>query len=269
MGSIIEYDYFVTELEKTVYKNAKSDLLNKVAEHPDRYVGIFRPTSPELKLIQNVTQSHEISFGDFIEDIITEYLGHYYKNLPKRAFFRGEDILFDQLFEYDNKIFMLEQKMRDDHDSTKKRGQFENFIKKIEYLKETYPNKKINAGMWFVDNSLRKNRRYYEKMISQTHINNVELFLFYGAEFTDYLDKVKIWNEMEEYLLTWKASDENIIELNFEKDWEETKKELLENVSKKNWEKIIKNDKVVNEILPILFPTNKYKEILSELQIKF
>ena len=97
MGSIIEYDYFVTELEKTVYKNAKSDLLNKVAEHSDRYVGIFRPTSPELKLIQNVTQSHEISFGDFIEDIITEYLGHYYKNLPKRAFFRGEDILFDQL----------------------------------------------------------------------------------------------------------------------------------------------------------------------------
>ena len=82
------------------------------------------------------------------------------------------------------------------------------------------------------------------------------------------VDKVKIWDEMEEYLLTWKASDENIIELNFEKDWEETKKELLENVPKKNWKKIIKNDKVVNEILPILFPTNKYKEILDELKIK-
>ena len=26
--------------------------------------------------------------------------------------------------------------------STKKRGQFENFIKKVEYLKETYPSKK-------------------------------------------------------------------------------------------------------------------------------
>ena len=106
-------------------------------------------------------------------------------------------------------------------------------------------------------------------MISQTHINNVELFLFYGSEFTDYLDKVKIWNEMEEYLLTWKASDENIIELNFEKNWEETKKELIEFVPKKNWKKIIKNEKVVREILPILFPTNKYKEILNELEIKF
>ena len=74
---------------------------------------------------------------------------------------------------------------------------------------------------------------------------------------------------MEEYLLTWKASDENIIELYFEKDWAEAKKELLENVPKKNWKKIIKNDKVVNEILPILFLTDKYKEILSKLEIKF
>ena len=82
MTNIIEYEEFVNELKQTVYKNAKSDLLNKVADNPDRYIGIFRPTSPELKLIQNITQSHEISFGDFIEDIMTLYLGHYYKNLP-------------------------------------------------------------------------------------------------------------------------------------------------------------------------------------------
>ena len=124
-----------------------ADLINKVASNPDRYIGIFRPTTPELKLIQNITQSHEISFGDFVEDIITVYLGKYYKNLPKRATYKGETILFDQLFEYNNKIFMIEQKMRDDHDSTKKRGQFENFIKKVEYLKETYPNKEIEAGI--------------------------------------------------------------------------------------------------------------------------
>ena len=127
MVNILEYDEFVDELKRTVYKNEKADLINKVASNPDRYIGIFRPTTPKLKLIQNITQSHEISFGDFVEDIITVYLGKYYKNLPKRATYKGEAILFDQLFEYNNKIFMIEQKMRDDHDSTKKRGQFENF----------------------------------------------------------------------------------------------------------------------------------------------
>lgn len=267
MPSIIEYDYFVKELKRTVYKNAKADLINKVAANPDRYVGIFRPTSPELKLIQNITQSHEISFGDFIEDIITQYLGKYYTNLPKKATYNNEDILFDQLFEYDNKIFMIEQKMRDDHDSTKKRGQFENFLKKIIYLKDKYKNNEINAGMWFVDNSLTKNRRYYEKKIAETKMDGVNIFLFYGAEFTDYLDKIKIWDEMEEYLLLWKNSNDNKIELNFEEDWEETKKELLEFVPAKNWKKIIKNEKVMTEIIPILFPNGKYKEIIAELDM--
>lgn len=267
MVNIIEYNKFVEELKKTVYKNAKADLINKVASNPDRYIGIFRPTTPELKLIQNITQSHEISFGDFVEDIITEYLGKYYKNFEKRATYNGEVILFDQLFEYNNKIFMIEQKMRDDHDSTKKRGQFENFIKKVEYLKETYPTKNIEAGMWFVDQTLVKNKRYYFSQMQQYHDDRVKLHLFYGAEFPTYLDKVAVWDEMTEYLFKWKMSEENKIELNFEEDWEETKKELKENVSKNSWKKIINNKQVVDEILPILFPTKKYLEILKELNL--
>ena len=56
MVNILDYNEFVDELKKTVYKNAKADLINKVASNPDRYIGIFRPTTPELKLIQNITQ---------------------------------------------------------------------------------------------------------------------------------------------------------------------------------------------------------------------
>lgn len=267
MVNILDYNEFVEELKKTVYKNAKVYLINRLADSPDRYIGVFRPTTPELKLIQNITQSHEISFGDFVEDIITEYLGKYYKNLEKKAVYNGETILFDQLFEYDNKIFMIEQKMRDDHDSTKKRGQFENFIKKVEFLKETYPDKKIEAGMWFVDQTLVKNKRYYYNQMQNYHDDRVKLHLFYGNQFLAYLDKVAIWDEMTDYLFKWKMSEENKIELDFEDDWEETKKELKEKIPKKTWKKIINNKQVVEEILPILFPTGKYKEILAELNI--
>lgn len=268
MSNFIEYNDFVSQLEKTVYKNAKADLLNKVANNPDRYVGVFRPTSPEIKLIQNITQSHEISFGDFVEDIITQYLGMFYKNTEKRHFYKGETILFDQLFEYDNKIFMLEQKMRDDHDSTKKRGQFENFMKKVKYLHESYPNKYIVAGMWFVDPSLTKNKNYYVQMMEDNKANNHELHLFYGDEFMNFLDKISIWDEMLDYLIRWKQSDDNKIILNFEEDWEATKKEIKEHVSRSNWIKLINNQDVKREIFPILFPTNKYKEILRELGIE-
>lgn len=267
MNNYIDYNEFVKLLEKTVYKNAKSDLLNKVANNPDRYVGLFRPTSPEVKLIQNITQSHEISFGDFIEDIITDYLGLFYHNLEKRRVYNNEVILFDQLFEYGDNIFMLEQKMRDDHDSTKKRGQFENFIKKVNYLHETYPNKKIIAGMWFVDPSLSKNKNYYLQMISENLLDNQELHLFYGDEFMKFLDKVSVWDEILNYLVRWKQSDDNKIELNFEEDWINTKQELLQYVPETNWVKLINNKDVINEIFPILFPTGKYKEIISELNI--
>lgn len=267
MNSIINYNEFVDELKLTVYKNAKSDLINKVASNPDRYIGIFRPTSPKIKLIQNITQSHEISFGDFIENIITKYLSKYYTNLPKKAIYKNEVILFDQLFENNNTIFMIEQKMRDDHDSTKKRGQLDNFFKKVSYLKEKYPNKKIEAGMWFVDKTLVKNKKYYQEKINENQNKGAKLNLFYGEEFTKYIEKEEIWNELIEHLNKWKISDDNKIELNFENDWNTTKKDLLDNVSKRSWKKIINNENIVKEILPILFPTNKYKEILKELKI--
>lgn len=231
---LIEYDVFEDELEKIIYRDAKSDLINKLAKSPDRYVGLFRTTSPKLKLMQNITQSHEISFGDFVENIITMYLGVFYENLPKRAKYNKEDIMFDQLFLFENKVYMIEQKIRDDHDSTKKRGQFSNFISKINYLKENYPDKKIVALMWFVDDSLKKNRRYYLNMISSYKSNdNISLNIFYGNELFNYLDKIIIWDEMVKYLQQWKELETNNIELNFEDDWKETKKEIIQNVSKK------------------------------------
>ena len=157
---------------------------------------------------------------------------------------------------------MIEQKIRDDHDSTKKRGQFVNFVKKIKYLQQEYPTNKISASMWFVDNSLMKNKRYYLNMMETEKAKlQVELNLFYGDELFIYLDQMSIWDEMITYLFEWKQKVDNDIDLNFEKDWEETKKEIYEFVSKGNWEKLLNNNKVVDQIFPILFPTERFKEI--------
>ncbi len=259
---ILDYNVFNDEIENIIYKNTKSSLLNKIARNAERYVGLFRTTSPRMKLIQNITQSNEISFGDFIESIITMYLGLFYENLPKRATYNNETIMFDQLFLYNDKIFMIEQKIRDDHDSTKKRGQYLNFISKINYLKENYPDKEISAIMWFVDNTLNKNRNYYLEMMNNDKDKlKTELNLFYGDELFYYLDQVSIWDELTAYLFQWKQAADNDVILNFENDWEQTKKEIYENITKSTWNKLLSNNDVVSQILPILFPTGKYKEI--------
>ena len=129
---ILEYNTFINKLNETLFEGSSADLLNKIVSSPDRYVGIFRPTKPKTKLIQNITQSHEIKFGDALENIFEDYfraLG--FEMLPKRLYARetkdNKDYDIDQLFKKENIIYLIEQKVRDDHDSTKKVGQFSNF----------------------------------------------------------------------------------------------------------------------------------------------
>ena len=61
------------KLNKKLFEGSSADLLDKIAKNPDRYIGIFRPTKPRTKIIQNITQSHEIKFGDALENIFEEY----------------------------------------------------------------------------------------------------------------------------------------------------------------------------------------------------
>lgn len=64
---ILEYNYFADKLNNRLFEGSSADLLDKIVKNPDRYIGLFRPTKPKTKLIQNITQSHEIKFGDALE----------------------------------------------------------------------------------------------------------------------------------------------------------------------------------------------------------
>lgn len=55
------------------FEKSKADLLEKIASLPSRYIGLFRPTKPKAKILQNLLQSHEIRFGDAFERVIEEY----------------------------------------------------------------------------------------------------------------------------------------------------------------------------------------------------
>ena len=81
---IISYEYFTEQLNNHI----KSDdafcyeLLKTVIKNPERYTGLFRLSNAKTKLIQNVTQSREIKFGNFMEEIITDYIAAMgYKNM--------------------------------------------------------------------------------------------------------------------------------------------------------------------------------------------
>ena len=143
-----------------------------------------------------------------MEEIITEYIAAMgYKNLDKNigTDSEGNHLSADQIFTDGKSIFLIEQKIRDDHDSTKKRGQFENFKKKYTLLRNKYPNYTIYASMWFIDDSLKKNKKYYSSEIENQYLyclgHKIYLNLFYGKKlFSNLFGNTSVWDEICEYL---------------------------------------------------------------------
>jgi len=127
----MEYKVFQNILNKQIFESSKRDLIEKIAKYPERYIGLFRPTKPKAKILQNLLQSNEIRFGDALEIIFDKYFEELgFKILPKKLETENEYLNLDQLFMDEKYIYFIEQKIRDDHDSTKKRGQLSNFEKK-------------------------------------------------------------------------------------------------------------------------------------------
>lgn len=210
------YEEFTKKLSSKISSDANLnyELLVNVVKNPKRYTGIFRLSNAKTKLIQNVTQSREIKFGDFMEDIVTEYIEKIgYKNLDKNIGCdeNGDSLSADQVFCTNDTVYLIEQKIRDDHDSTKKRGQYSNFRKKYYLLKQKYPQKKIDATMWFIDDGLVKNKNYYNSEALSEPQKDIKIRILYGEElFTRLFGRTDVWDEICSYLSRNKAerSDE-------------------------------------------------------------
>jgi hypothetical protein len=163
------YGEFTQILDKHLQEEQIERVLEALAESPQRFTGIFRASTPREKLIQYVIQSREIKFGDAFEEVISEILSRSgYSALPKTLEAEGEGKLAcDLLFESPDRlsILLVEQKMRDDHDSTKRNGQFQNFERKVKAVCNQYSGFKLHAIMYFVDpKQAKKQKSLYRRM---------------------------------------------------------------------------------------------------------
>ena len=259
----MKYDIFKNKLDNRIFgDDLNYEILLTVLKNPKRYVGLFRITNAKTKLIQNLTQSCEIKFGDFLEEILTSYINEMgYENLDKNIGTDEENnpLNADQIFKKDKQIYLIEQKVRDNHDSTKKRGQYANLIKKIRCLKQKFPQQKIKAVMWFSDDSLNKNRKFYKEQISNNTDDLVEISLFYGKEiFENLFNRIDIWDELISHLKQNKVERSNeILSVPDFDTSKEIKNALLK--IKNNEPKLIKNllsnKSEFTELRKELFPT--------------
>ena len=254
---LMEYNQFTQILNEKIFESSKPDLLDKISKNPNRFIGLFRPTRAKAKVMQNLLQSHEIKFGEAFEYIIEEYfqiigckiLDH---NLQGK---KGNVLSIDQCFWMNEEIYFIEQKIRDDHDSTKKRGQIRNFEDKLYSLIEKYPDNKLNGIFYFIDPDFKKNKNFYLEEIDK--IKNdygvKSLHLFYGSELFEFIGRSDIWDEIIRYLEKWKKEIPELPELNFDIEPKQSYEEI-KGLNPSIYRSLFSNQAVLKEIFPILFP---------------
>ena len=264
-GEKMEYSKFKQIFNSTIFEKSKPDLLEKVAKYPERYVGLFRPSRPKAKIIQNLLQSHEIRFGDAFETLIEEYLREAgFTILDKKFYDANQDRLeVDQIFLLDHELHFAEQKIRDDHDSTKKRGQIENFEKKLEVIIEAYSNKTIFGYVYFIDDSFNKNKIFYETEINKLSRDyGLSLKLVYGKEFFDEIGMEYTWDEILSHLEHWKKEIPELPEINFDTDPNQSFNEIKD-LPSSTYRKLLTNPNL-DDLLLVLFPEQETLQFLHE-----
>ena len=199
-----------SEFKNNIYKSSNDDerkkeviklALKALSDTPQRIIGFLRFQPIRQKLIQFLTQSLEIKTGDMLEEFFTSLFGFYYKNITKNI----ENFKCDQLFKKDEKsrttIYLIEQKIRDDHDSSKKKGQVENFENKINTLRSIYPNFLIRGYEWFIDDSFSKYPDFYKSKFSAFKLGKEDWFdggVFYGGDLINELCEENTWSSFVE-----------------------------------------------------------------------
>ena len=264
--TIMEYNKFKNILNKEIFEESKSDLLKKISSNPERYIGFFRPTKPKGKLLQNLLQSHEIRFGDAFEVIIEEYVKIYGGEILESNFTTGdgESLNVDQIFRLNGRVYFVEQKVRDDHDSTKKRGQIQNFEKKLAEILKTYDEDELTGIFYFIDPDFQKNINYYRDRIDQLARDyGVELRLFYGNQLFEFLRHGGTWNEILEYLPKWKSEIPDLPEINFDLDSLSTFEEIKD-LNPSIFRTLFSDDQIFTEIVMTLFPQKSTLKLLYD-----
>jgi Holliday junction resolvase-like predicted endonuclease len=262
----MNYEEFCKILNQHIFEGEKKELLRRIAGNPERFIGLFRPTKPGAKILQHLLQSHEIRMGDALEEIIEKILESIgFTILSKNIRNEKGDLLFlDQYFTDNIRYYFIEQKVRDDHDSSKKRGQISNFETKLEILYKLHHSNLIGI-MYFIDPDLTKNKNYYFQELERLkNFYGVELHLFYGKELFKYLKKPEIWDNIILWLKEWKESLPELPEINFDTTPESSFHEIKD-LELRHWRKILENDKLWKEgVMKAIFQDGTTLEILLE-----
>lgn len=250
--AIINYNTFKKIFNEVIFESSKADLLQKVANYPNRYIGLFRIRKTKLQILQNLFKFQEIRFGKAFELIIEEYLKNSNFNILPKKFKLNND----------NIIYYIEKKFKDNFNSKKSIRHINNFEQKLFALSKEYKGKKIVGIFYFIDPDLVKNKNYYLEELSKISKDyKIQTYLFYGESLFEFLKIPDVWKEIISHLEQWKKQVPELPEINFDIDAKNTFNEIKD-LNPSIYRKLLANDEIINDILFTLFPEKKTLKLL-------
>lgn len=261
----MDYRKFAVLLNTHLFEGDKINLLKKLAQEPSRFVGLFRSSKPKTKVIQYLLQSREIRFGDAAEEVIGGFLSDLgYSLLPSSLQGNTGRLSLDLHFEDTKCEYVVEMKVRDDHDSTKKKGQADNFEEKVLILDQTC-RKELIGIVFFLDPSMNKNANYYQGRLSELRKKTkAQLRLCYGSEFFDLIGHPEMWKQLVSWLERWQDEIPDFPEVNFDLNPKESFDEIKD-IDLSTFEKLFGNLELWERgVMKVLFPHGATLRLLCD-----
>lgn len=271
----MQYEQFVAILNRHIFHSEREKLLRKLVNQPERFLGLFRPSKPKGKLFQHLLQAREIGFGDAMEEVIAKWLEHYgYQRLGDRIKVDGETMKCDHYVLSPDQSFvvLIEQKVRDDHDSSKARGQWRNnFVPKVRALYRKHGENLI-AVTYFIDPTFRKNFNLYEREAQQLQreLGLLNIHIWYGSELFEHLPFANApdWDKMLDWLKRWQRDLPELPDVNWETNDAIAE---LQNIAQRYpllWRRFAEQESLWKEgYIDVLFPTRKgLQAVLAALE---
>lgn len=167
-------------------ESLETGIFKKFLDKPAILLSDFSLFEGIQKITHSTLVSLDIKFGYFLEDLFNAilYSKDGVKQLDRNVKIDNKKFDYDSHFEYKGVNYILEIKKRDNHDSTKWKGQLENLIEKFNLSDNT----KKRAIIYFIDSTYgvkNKNKYLQEWENYFNDINETPLDILYGEEIFD------------------------------------------------------------------------------------
>lgn len=262
-------------------------IIQKMVEKPELLTGFKKINTFALRMYASFGQANNIKFGTILENYFQSYLKDLGWELLTRDYTLTKDeineykndsdkVNIDIVAKYNNTIIFIEQKILDNHDSTKKIGQLRNFQEKASVLHREHPNNDIYGFEWFIDDSQHKNgpgwEKHNKKYVKTHSYYKDRLYVVYGNQLEQKLNEITKINHdgmlksFETCIKNWHLSHKKLLpENNFDKYPMDVLDELKKYTFNKTY-KMFSNSDLEEQIHPILFPNKQvYKAYYAYL----